>query len=400
MPNLYVIPSSVANPSETTGEPDPRDLPGLSPTEGRFKKLIRQVLQTSRRPGRESTETDATDSFFPTLKQLSVHRKSKNSSPSLQALHELSSTGSPPRPDETYNNLQCVRQAPGMPIDAREVTSATSEVLLFNVPEQLAGQLKNCHPDGESQNMSKRASTIDQRVRSQGAAPVTRNSMQTTSSKMDVLGGPDHAPKNRRCEPFAGKAGQNMQASCLRTGQNATTASKKSVSAAHDLVAMTSQSSPAKPEVTSYANSSSQRCSSCGMPGFQCRSADDHAGANAKDFQTLQIKVESRDHERLLKYLDDKTQRVPPKSSEETYATLYLVRRSGATDKQVEVRVGKLVGPRKGNEPMVYICQRKRLEIVSKFRDLVRVLKQGGVASAYIVDSRGTIFGVLLSRSW
>jgi hypothetical protein len=48
---------------------------------------------------------------------------------------------------------------------------------------------------------------------------------------------------------------------------------------------------------------------------------------------------------------------------------------------------------------LIHICQSKCIELVKEFRELSGALVRNDVASAYMVNREGTMFGVLISRS-
>jgi hypothetical protein len=155
----------------------------------------------------------------------------------------------------------------------------------------------------------------------------------------------------------------------------------------------------AKPEDSACVNSLDHSCLSCGMPPFQCRNAKIQTGANYHDFPTFHIRVEDRDHDRLLSYIRRATRRIPRDATKGRYTTLCLINRNGSSEEKVEVRVGLNAGLQKVEAPVVSVCQAKRVKIVQELRDLADAVKRGAVVPAYMVDKKGTMFGVLIARS-
>jgi hypothetical protein len=140
-------------------------------------------------------------------------------------------------------------------------------------------------------------------------------------------------------------------------------------------------------------------CLSCGASSSQCRTAKGQSAGAYDKFSTIEIKVENRDRQRLLKYVRNKSVHLPQNAVEKKPVKLYIIRRNGASDKQVAVRVGLETDATGAAVPLIYFCQSKCVELVKTFRELSVALVRNDAALAYMVDRERTMFGVLISRS-
>jgi hypothetical protein len=148
--------------------------------------------------------------------------------------------------------------------------------------------------------------------------------------------------------------------------------------------------SPVASKPVTQLHSKTNACPSCGQSITQCSSVKKSTNLS------IDIRVDSLDHHRLVKYIDKKTQHLAQDNVGNKFVKLNLILRHSVTRKQVEVLIGLSVDLQTDRVvPVVRICHTKQTEIVYKLLGASKGLKKGDHL-AYMADCDGILFGALV----
>ncbi|KAF2682201.1 hypothetical protein K458DRAFT_488884 [Lentithecium fluviatile CBS 122367] len=395
MPNLKTIPFVVMNPSDDKKLPMTVEIPN-SPRAGCFVKRLAHRLRSSRRVSKSASSGDgkAVPSHSASDDTLSL-RTPRNVTASLVGLYAPSSNSS-----TAPKNPRRSDPAPKLSVESRKLPAAKTCVEEKDIPTNSEQRPLDDTEGCASERAPATSQAVDPPTSPQSAEVESRSSPAPKASSVR----PTYVPRNLECDPLPSKAKRSTQPVNVSAGHLASDRPAQStLRPTKDVYPGPKQPAKIQPEIQDKVDAVNQQCPSCGLRIFQCRKfyrkANNPSGASFCDFPAFDVQIEECDHRRFLEYIHNMSRKIPQNAREGKYVKLYLISRRGTSEKQVELLVGLRAHPITGEMPVVCICRAKRADIVFEFRDLVDVVKCGGIASVYLVDGKGTMFGALIVRS-
>jgi hypothetical protein len=392
--------SSVGQDPETTDEITRVNAPRPTRRKSFIMQFAQRIFSTDRNTQHAFLDGGASDPVLSNREVLSRLQNAENTPAESRNLRASSLAKRQSRSSQELKGRQLPELALLLSLEARRPMPLELQERPPNMPEELVEQLNELSFSVRPEYSQSHESTTRPNVPHQRGAPDMPPPLRVVSLRNRSFPRLISVSRARKDDSDTGRVKQKPRIARVPIGHFTTNLNvAPTPPPKDDIPAGLQKPSQVRTNTRLSTGTLNRLCLSCGASSSQCRTAKGQSAGAYDKFSTIEIKVENRDRQRLLKYVRNKSVHLPQNAVEKKPVKLYIIRRNGASDKQVAVRVGLETDATGAAVPLIYFCQSKCVELVKTFRELSVALVRNDAALAYMVDRERTMFGVLISRS-